>query len=67
MMRRVLMWFLPLLVLWNSGSVNAQLINYEFCFDEVDNCIGYIMNDPEPILQIDTISNAENIWEIGIP
>lgn len=47
--------------------VNGQIIIYEFCFDQLDNCADYNMSDPEPILTVDLISNPSNIWQIGSP
>ena len=47
--------------------VNGQIIIYEFCFDQVDNCANYVMSDPEPVLTIDLNSNPTNLWQIGPP
>jgi hypothetical protein len=46
---------------------NAQIIQYQFCFDQIGNCNNYIMSDPEPVLNIDVASNPNNIWQIGPP
>ena len=48
-----------------NNYVNGQIIIYEFCFDQLDNCADYNMADPEPILTIDLNSNPNNIWQIG--
>lgn len=46
---------------------NAQLIIYEYCFDQVTNCAWYNMSDPEPIITINGGSNPNNNWQIGVP
>ena len=61
-MKKILILFF----LWNN-NVNGQIIIYEYCFDQLDNCAGYEMSDPEPILTIDLNSNPTNIWQIGLP
>jgi hypothetical protein len=46
---------------------SAQLITYEYCFDQAGNCANYSMSDPEPILDIDIASNPNNVWQVGPP
>lgn len=46
---------------------SAQLIIYEYCFDQTGNCANYSMSDPEPALNIDIASNPNNVWQIGSP
>ena len=55
------------LVFLCQNYVNGQIIIYEYCFDQLDNCANYDMSDPEPILTIDFNSNSTNLWQIGSP
>jgi hypothetical protein len=63
MKKKLLILFLSLF----QHGLNAQLISYEYCFDQVGNCAIYTMTDPEPVLNIDFVSNPNNIWQIGPP
>lgn len=57
--------FVIFLFLFEYG--NAQLILFEYCFDQTGNCTNYTMSDPQPVLNIDFNLNPNNIWQIGSP
>ena len=54
-----------ILFLFFFQQVHAQIISYEYCFDQVGNCTNYMMSDPEPVLNIDFVSNPDNIWHMA--
>lgn len=56
-----------ILLLSFSENSSAQNIFYDYCFDQIGNCVNFTMSDPEPIMNIDTIANPNNNWQIGTP
>lgn len=59
--------YILLLFLSFASYGSAQLIFYEYCFDQPGNCNNYNMSDPEPILNIEIATNPNNSWQIGSP